>query len=799
MRTNFINRKDSFFLKYLPIHITKRHIFKNSVDPIFNSGLPLKIKTLSTLLFLILINILTSSCNKDSDLLLDQVINKPEIVGVEEEVRTDPTKETIVLTADFQWENIEAKYANTNWEITEIIDLENKKVTIPQGVIMSFKGGLLKNGTLIGDETGIVTSSRQRLFDGVNLTGSFSNEFIKPFWFGAIMDGVTDDRDFFVETLKQATAIQAKLLVDQDIFLDVEETGKKSIFLEDNTWIEGVDGVNIIINNLLSPAFYIVLSENVVVQNLTLLYNQEYDATFGFDNSSNELNTIQLKNYLTNAKNINFVQSNPYWSGPISFRATFSIEASKKIQLENLTFKSSGTSPDSFIQWAIKFKEQYTSNQTISSGNESTDIPRDIILNNVSLDGVIMGFQGIVENFKSNGVKSYRYSDIQSSTGANIGGNKGDNQYWMPPPHLFYFNDDGSKNFKPQNIEIINTIDYGDYVGNSSVRSTSSGYCNSIKLTTRLENILVDNYKSYRRDGLGDLGGINNGVFKNIYSESNSSIFKLNDGFKSLRFVSPLNNCIFQNFVIKDNASIAQIYPIGTLIGDNITMDNVQVILNELRTDEYGCFGINGSDNKVVNSSVFMQKNSSNQKYRGIITVNNETMLNGKNNHYEIQVKGWKEIHEDPSGDCIRIILQSLDNPNYNYAKVLDIDNNFLTKQIKEIKNNIWTRKETVKLENGNEQTLQIYIPKDFVLKKASAKILENLSPNLNLKLSSDFIGSENYLSDISNANKFVEKTIEQSNANNSNHPLFLSANSDFNGKGKVEVTIVLEKSQIVQ
>ena len=369
----------------------------------------------------------------------------------------------------------------------------------------------------------------------------------------------------------------------------------------------------------------------------------------------------------------------------------------------------------------------------------------------------------------------------------------------MPPPHLFYFNDDGSENFTPQNIEIINTVDYGDYIGDSAVRSTSSGYCNSLKLTTHLENIFIDNYKSYRRDGLGDLGGINNGVFKNIYSESNSSIFRLDDGFKSLRFVGPLNNCIFQNFVIKDNAPIAEIYPLGTLIGDNVTMDNVKVIMNELRTDEYGCFGINGSNNKVVNSAVSMQKNTSNQNYRGIITVNNETMKHGKNNHYEIQVEGWKEIHEDPSGDCVRIILQSLDNPNYNYAKVFDINNNFLSEQIKDMKNDIWTRKETVILENGNEQSLEVYIPKGFVLKKASAEILENLNNNLNLKLSSDFSGSENYLSGISNTNKFVEKIINQTSPNNSDHPLLLSANSNFNGKGKVEITIVLEKSQVVQ
>ena len=105
-----------------------------------------------------------------------------------------------------------------------------------------------------------------------------------------------------------------------------------------------------------------------------MLYNQKYDSSCGFDNSTNELNTIQLKNYLTNVQEFNFIQSNPYWEWTYIFRATFSIEASRKIQFEQSKFKSSGTSPDSFIQWAIKFKEQYTSNQTITSGNESTEI-----------------------------------------------------------------------------------------------------------------------------------------------------------------------------------------------------------------------------------------------------------------------------------------------------------------------------------------------------------------------------------------------------------------------------------------
>ena len=240
MRSNFINQGDSFFLDSLQNFISDLKIFNPIVDPNCTFGFRSKIKPLITLLFTLVLSVFTTSCNKDSDLLLEQVIHKTETAILEEEVKTDPAKETIILPSDFNWKSISAEYANANWEITEVVDLEHMEVTVPPGVIMSFKGGFLKNGTLIGDDTSIVSSDRNRLFDSVDLAGSFSNEFIKPFWFGAVMDGVTDDRDFFVETLKQATGIKAKLLVDQDIFLDVEETGKKSIFLEDNTWIEGV-------------------------------------------------------------------------------------------------------------------------------------------------------------------------------------------------------------------------------------------------------------------------------------------------------------------------------------------------------------------------------------------------------------------------------------------------------------------------------------------------------------------------------------------------------------------------------
>ena len=73
------------------------------------------------------------------------------------------------------------KQSNTIYEIRYSFNLENKKITIPEGSVLLMMGGSISNGILEGTRTNIV------YVDGLfncQLSGSFTNENIHMEWFG---------------------------------------------------------------------------------------------------------------------------------------------------------------------------------------------------------------------------------------------------------------------------------------------------------------------------------------------------------------------------------------------------------------------------------------------------------------------------------------------------------------------------------------------------------------------------------------------------------------------------------------
>ncbi|MFC4097734.1 hypothetical protein [Euzebyella saccharophila] len=706
-----------------------------------------------------------------------------------EEAPDEEDLAVIILPVDFNWQTIPEEYQNTIWQIEHDFDLAGQTIALPPKVTMRFKGGSLLNGEVHGNQTQIEANGDRHIFKEVDITGDFLTEYIKPQWFGAAMNGSTDDREAFVETLLQAQNIGAKVLVDSNMLLDLEETGQKSIFLEDNTWLEGANNASIIINNLLSPAFYMALTKNITIKNLTFLYDQKYDAAFGWSDNDNLYNARQLKEYLIGKKNIGFTASNPISRSPTSYRAIFLLEAAQNINFEDVKLMSKGQTADRFIQMGIKLKEQYKKNQEIRNDNGITDIPRNINLKNVTFDGIIMGIQGVVDTFTSEGLKSYRYSDIQSADGKNIGGNVG-GVFWMPPPHLIYLNNDNSPTYHSEDITLKNSIDYGEYVGSENVRSSVSGYCNSLKLVDFQDGVLVDGYESYRRDGFADLGNVNNGVFKNIYVESTSSIFNPDYKFVCLRFLDNLNKVSFENVTIKDMADVVDQYPMDQTFGDYVTMDNVQIYVNEFKGELDGPFSIFGSNNKVVNSAVHIEKHSATKDFLGVVALDSDTRAKGSNNYYDVQVDGWRPFDGTNMGPSVKLILQDASNSNSNFARVTDISNNFIVEKTKTVKTEIWTRTEEVNLGSGKDQQLKMLIPYNFAINKVHVVTEQSLSA------ADVWVGARSRYGDIDmmkiNSSVGEQKKAVGMDAMETNRYLYLKSVNNFNNKGKVSVTVEL-------
>lgn len=81
--------------------------------------------------------------------------------------------------------------------ITEDIDLQGQTMDLPSDVKLSFQGGVIKNGTIIGDETRIDCQSVA--FDNVSIKGSWDVSVIYSSWFRSL-DNVNALREVFAMT-----------------------------------------------------------------------------------------------------------------------------------------------------------------------------------------------------------------------------------------------------------------------------------------------------------------------------------------------------------------------------------------------------------------------------------------------------------------------------------------------------------------------------------------------------------------------------------------------------------------------
>ncbi|WP_299797832.1 hypothetical protein [uncultured Maribacter sp.] len=757
-------------------------------------------KSFSRFLLGLSIIFLQISCAKDADLLSEYVIN-----DTVEDSQNQVLKNIIKIPSDFDWNNISDEYANSTFEINDVFDLHGQNVELPLNVTLYFNEGQLDNGTVEGDNTIITSETRDPIVEEVTFTGTYGNEYVMPYWFGAAMDGVTDDREAFVETLAYADSLSLKVLVDRDMFLDVEETGKKSIFLEDNTWIEGANDARIIVNNILSPAFYIALAKDVTIQNITFLYDQTYIANYGEDyvgfNADFLINLQQLRNYLNDTKGISFNGVFPKDKGFVAFYAMFSLEAAQNVVFDNVGFKAKGNSADNFIPLIIKMKEQYSSNQIINSTTAATSISKNIILKNITVDGAIMGFQGVVDGFHVDNLTSYRYSDFQDVNGNYLGGFDGIN-FDFPPPHLFYLNKDsfdGFTNFTTKNVNIYNVNDYGNYVGTLAVRGDTGiniGYANSLKLTQQPENVHVENYKSYRRDGLGSFDGVTNGYFKKIYAESNISLFNPLAKVSTLRLLldHPLENVIFEDFTLKDISESTEVMPMRPAYGSNMTLRNVNLYVNEFNGSSPACYGFYGDNNTISNSTVHIGEHSSSQTNRGIIFHDDLTMNTGANNNYDIKLYGWRNIDNDPFGLSTRMLFAKPENSNSNYAKLFDASNNVLYEQVNEVNSITWIKTDTIDLGFGKSQVSTMQLPSGFAIKSVRTEVLTALDTNIKLITigringnTDDLIPSISLVVNDETVNLTDVNTIEVSNVS-----FAIYSNSDFKNKGELRVEFEL-------
>ena len=91
--------------------------------------------------------------------------------------------------------------SNTEYIVQDAFNLRGGSITIPGGCTLSFNGGKILNGTIIGNNTVIKSTESVSLFSNIKLEGSWCAKVGFPEWFGAVGNGRTDDRDAVQKTM----------------------------------------------------------------------------------------------------------------------------------------------------------------------------------------------------------------------------------------------------------------------------------------------------------------------------------------------------------------------------------------------------------------------------------------------------------------------------------------------------------------------------------------------------------------------------------------------------------------------
>lgn len=131
---------------------------------------------------------------------------------------------------------------NTVYEIRYDFDLNDKEITIPEGCLLDFQGGSFINGVL---------------------KGNILNEHIKPEWFGAKGDNITDDTESFINTFRLASN-GIKVLLRNTIY----SVGRLTFENCGNLYIEGENGATLKLNTDEANIIQIEDGKTVVIDNI---------------------------------------------------------------------------------------------------------------------------------------------------------------------------------------------------------------------------------------------------------------------------------------------------------------------------------------------------------------------------------------------------------------------------------------------------------------------------------------------------------------------------------------------------
>jgi hypothetical protein len=416
------------------------------------------------------------------------------------------------------------------------------------------------------------------------------------------------------------------LLVDCPVRLHSGLAIDKAIFIDNGTAVQFAGSGKFLVDNMFHPAFVIANSSNITLTNWNVEWdgsvpinpnfggyelNGQFVASPGTTQPAGAFNDFVLTPWLATNRSIIFDETQGWvksiWVGGVNPAAVFFItgDSSSVVFTGLKLYVPPSAGGNDFMPMAFSLSANWKSRQTVTGKTPETTqfavVPHGLTFSGLDLDGILMGWQGNLQDSIFANITSHRYGDLQDANGGNVGGLG----KWFPPPHLFYINthatDPGLDNI---NIHFSNITDEGVRVGVARDKGGSdsvSGYANSLKLGCT--DCSVDTYTSHRPDGFMDVLPADGMAISNVTATFDSQF--INNVFPAgLRFPKTgYSQVTFENVRMTDTADTTTHGPIGNATdsaNDTIVFTNFQITMNKWAGSDLPLPTITGANNRVA-------------------------------------------------------------------------------------------------------------------------------------------------------------------------------------------------------
>jgi hypothetical protein len=378
----------------------------------------------------------------------------------------------------------------------------------------------------------------------------------------------------------------------------------------------------------------------------------------------------------------------------------------------------------------------WTSGGTVLSSNTAVNsaYPSEMLIEDLLIDGALMGLTGTIKNVQINNFRSIRYSDLQTSAGANVGGVG----TWFAPPHASYCVSDNAHGFRYGPFNILNMIDEGVYVGAATRRGVGSGYINSIKFEPS-GNSTLNTTLCQRPDGWVQVvsAGYSTGSIRGeLITLDTSTLQTGGQTGASFAMVFPSANAITDCFIyanIIDTAAVPKGCPVQADVGTghtNLFMDIRLVVPDYPVGAAYSPgFGVAGIGNHIEVKYNFTAFTNTTFSFLQMLTLGSAQT---QNSTFEWETTGWPLFNGSnlESAKPRLIILgtgyPAVDNGGGNRVRYLDVNNQYEYFGEGWISKEIWKQGQMCVPTAGTTFTSSVIFPSGFALDYASFFVYQN-------------------------------------------------------------------------